>query len=948
MQRRNNHLWKYLVVPLLLGAIAMSGALPAAARADFGVHTFDGQVSTSSGAAYTQAAGHPFAASTTIVFNAHPDPEYGIFQIPDGDPRDLYVDLPPGLVGNPTAPAKCSQAEFFAGEGLTECLPAAQVGVATLTATLRPSPAVIPVYSLTPPPGVPATFGFIYAGVPVMLNARLRSDTDYGLSIDSEGINQGMQLTSVSVELWGTPADPVHDEQRCRGISESTFTCSGAPGDRDRTPNPAGVSPQAFVTNPSACTANGVGLKTVLRTDSWQAPGVFQQAGFVSHDPPGQPLPPSEWGPEQGPSGCEQVPFSPRVDLEPTSSEAGSPTGLEFEITVPTGGLVNPSGVAQSALKKTEMTLPVGMVVNPATANGLGACAPGQFAEETAGSGSQAGCPSDSKIGSVTIDTLLLEEPLQGSVYVARQGENPFGSLLALYLVAKNPERGIIIKLSGKVDLDPQSGRLRVLFDDNPQLPFTSLRVRINAGPTAPLVNPPACGTYSAQVDLTPWARPDTPVSLGDSFRITGSCPTTGQFAPGFEAGTANPVGGAYSPFTLRVTRSDGQQNLQTVGVTLPEGLLAKLAGVPLCSDTQAATGNCPAESQVGETTVRAGAGPNPISIPQPGKEPTAVYLAGPYDGAPYSLVVKVPAQAGPFDLGTVAVRNTINVDPTTTQVSVKSDPLPQILEGIPISYRDIRVDVNRGGFMLNPTSCDPTEVEGTIGSSAGIGLNISSRFQVGNCEALGFTPKLALRLSGAPPRRGANPALKATLTPAAGQANIGAARVILPATELLEQAHIKTVCTRVQFAANQCPAGSVYGYAKAWTPLLDTPLEGPVYLRSNGGERKLPDLVADLNGSIHVVLVGYIDSVKRHGSPRIRTRFLEVPDAPVSRFVLEMQKGKKSLLANNTNLCKAKPRAEVSLSGQNAKDSEARPLVKVSGCGGKSKAHKQSKSHKK
>ncbi len=907
MQRRNNRLWKCLVIPLLLGAIAVSGALPATASADFGAAAFDGQVSTASGEAYTQAAGHPFAASTTIVFNVHPDPEYGIFQIPDGDPRDLYVDLPPGLVGNPTAVAKCSMTDFYAGEGHPTCQPSSQVGEATLTATLIPSPTVIPIYSLVPPPGVPATFGFMFSGVPVMLNARLRSDGDYGLSIDSEGISQGMQLTSVSVELWGTPAESAHDGQRG---------------------GPAGVSSQAFLTNPSACTPSGVGLTTVLRMDSWLNPGSFQEAGFVSHDPPGYPLPSSEWGPAQGPTGCEQVPFSPQVELSPTSTEASSPTGLEFKISVPTGGLLNPTGVAQSALKKTEMTLPVGMTVNPATANGLGACALGQYAEEQAGSGPQAGCPSDSKIGSVTIDTPLLEEPLQGSVYVARQRENPFGSLLALYLVAKNPERGIVIKLAGKVDLDPQSGRLRVVFDENPQLPFSSLAVRINSGPTAPLVNPPACGTYAAQVDLTPWARPDTPVSFDNSFQVTGSCPANGRFQPGFEAGTANPVGGAYSPFTLRVTRPDGQQNVQTVGATLPEGLLAKLAGVPLCPDSRAASGDCPAASQVGTTTVAAGAGTNPIYIPQPGKASTAVYLAGPYKGAPYSLVVKVPAQAGPFDLGTVAVRNAINVDPTTTQVSVKSDPLPQILEGIPVSYRDIRVDVNRGEFMLNPTSCDPTEITGTIGSSAGTSVNVSDHFQVGSCERLGLEPKLAFKFSGAPTRRGGHPKLTATLTTGKNEANLKRVQVTLPKTEYLENAHIKTVCTRVQYAANQCPAKSIYGYAKAWTPLLDKPLEGPVYLRSSSN--KLPDLVASLDGQIHIDLDGRISSSKA----RIRNTFDLVPDAPVSKFVLTMQGGGKGLLVNNTNLCKAKPRASVEFNGQNGKVANTNPLVSVAGCG--------------
>jgi hypothetical protein len=312
-----------------------------------------------------------------------------------------------------------------------------------------------------------------------------------------------------------------------------------------------------------------------------------------------------------------------------------------------------------------------------------------------------------------------------------------------------------------------------------------------------------------------------------------------------------------------------------------------------------------------------------------------SVYLAGPYKGAPLSLAVVTPAVAGPYDLGNVVVRNALRIDPLTTEVEAVSDPLPQIVYGVPLGLREVRVDLDKPDFTVNPTSCDPMSVGGAIGSAGGATAAVSTRYRVGDCASLGFKPSLALRLSGAPTRRGANPALTATLKPQTGDANLAKATAVLPSTELLEQGHIRTTCTRVQFAANACPAGSVYGKAKAWSPLLGAPLEGPVYLRSNGGERQLPDLVADLNGQIHVVVVGYIDSVKREGASRIRTRFVSLPDAPVSKFVLEMQGGKKGLLVNNTNLCKAKPRADVSLAGQNGEADESKPLVSVGGCGG-------------
>jgi hypothetical protein len=605
---------------------------------------------------------------------------------------------------------------------------------------------------------------------------------------------------------------------------------------------------------------------------------------------------------------------------------------LDVQLKVPQN--TGPDGLAASDMRKAVVTLPPGMTVSASSASGLGACG---LTEIGIGTNAAPTCPASSKIGRVTIHTPLLDEPLEGDVLLAKQRDNPFGSLLALYLAVPGP--GLYLKLPGKVETDPATGQLTVSFSDTPQLPFETLSMELDSGSRAPLVNPNTCGEFPVEAEFVPWSG-TAAVHGHSSLKIDQGC-SSGGFRPALAAGTADPTAGTFSPFTLQVTRQDGEANLSRIDATLPPGLLAKLAGVPLCGDAQAATGNCPAASQVGTTTVGAGAGPSPIYVPEPGKAPTAVYLAGPYKGAPYSLVVRVPAQAGPFDLGTVVVRNALRIDPTTAQVTAESDPLPQILEGIPVTYRDVRVEVNRPEFTLNPTNCSQFQVTSSLVSAAGQTASPKASFAATNCERLGFKPSLALSLHGAPTRRGASPALTATLKPLRGDANLAKAAVVLPATELLEQAHIRTTCTRVQFAANECPQRSIYGRAKAWTPLLDKPLEGPVYLRSNGGERQLPDLVADLNGSIRVVLVGFIDSVKRGGSPRIRTRFISIPDAPVSKFVLEMQGGKKSLLVNNTNLCKAKPRAEAALTGQNRKEQKSRPLVSVSGCGGKGNGKK-------
>jgi len=653
------------------------------------------------------------------------------------------------------------------------------------------------------------------------------------------------------------------------------------------------------------------------RMDSWQTPGVFTTASFDSEFGTQTPF---QFG------GCENLSFAPSAVIEPTSRVAGEPTGLNVRLKIPQNS--SPDGLATSDLRKAVVTLPMGMSVSASSAAGQGAC--GQ-AEIGIGSTAAPTCPDSSKIGRVTIHTPLLKQPLEGDVILAKPGDNPFGSLLAMYLAVPGP--GLYLKLPGKVEADPVTGQLTATFSDTPQLPFEEMILELNSGARAPLVNPSACGEYFVNSEFVPWSG-TPPIQDQDSFSVDAGC-STGGFSPGFSAGTKNPIAGSFSPFTLQVTRQDGEADLSRIAATLPPGLLAKLAGVPLCGEAQAASGDCPAASQVGTTTVGAGAGPNPIYVPEAGKAPTAVFLAGPYKGAPYSLVVKVPAQAGPFDLGTVVVRNALRVDPTTTQVTAESDPLPQILEGIPISYRDVRVEVNRPQFTLNPTDCSQFAVTSTLTSAAGQAASPKAPFAAANCERLGFKPALALRMKGQT-RRAGNPALTATLRAPEGQANIASTTVILPKTAFIDQRHVNSPCTRVQFNAGACPAKSVLGTAVAYSPLLDEPLEGPVYFRSNGGERQLPDLVADLNGQIHVTLVGFID-VKRvsRETSLVRTRFASVPDAPVSRFVLSLKGGRRGLIQNSADLCRSKPKAEVRMEGQNGKTNDFKQTIAVA-CGRK------------
>ncbi|HET7417547.1 MAG TPA: hypothetical protein VFJ61_07990 [Solirubrobacterales bacterium] len=822
--------------------------------------------------------------------------------------HDIDLALPPGFVGDPTTTITCSPDDLLSPihSGSADCPVPSQIGTVKGSTEFDNGAReefYVPLFNMTHGPQVPARFGFLYLNVATYINAEVRPG-DYGITSGSRSTSQTQTLEEAEVTIWGVPQDAAHNRERVpRGVPRVLPNIFNVPVE---------TPPAPFLRNPTSCSEDPATFTAAA--DSWENRGAFDVV----------PLTADADGAELSFEGCESLPFEPSASAHATSSAADSPSGFVVDIDVPQSD--GPYGHSASDVRKVVTTLPKGMAVSASSAAGLGSCSP---AEIGIGTNDPPTCPDSSKLGTVTIDTPLLDEQLQGSVYLAKQNDNPFNSLLALYLGVKGP--GFYLKLPGKIDADPNTGQLTATFADTPQLPFEHLRLEMKSGPRAPLTTPRACGTYNVRSEFVPWSG-TAPVVDDSSFTISADC-GTGGFSPGLRAGTKDATAGGSSPFTLQVTRKDGEQNLAALDVTLPEGLLAKLAGVQVCGNPGAATGNCPPGSQVGRTTVGAGSGPTPVYVPETGKAPTAAYLAGPYKGAPYSLVVKVPAQAGPFDLGTVAVRSGIYVDPVTTAVSVKSDPLPQILQGIPIAYRDVRVEIDRDGFMRNPTSCEGMKVASTIFGSGGATANPAAKFAVVNCDRLGFKPKLALEFSG-PTHRSAHPALKATLRMPKGGANIAKASVSLPRTEFLENAHIGTVCTRVQYAADQCPQRSVYGYAKAWTPLLDKPLQGPIYLRSSN--HLLPDLVASLDGQIHVDLAGRIDSPHR----RIRTTFWAVPDAPVSKVLISMKGGDKGLLVNNTELCRTKPRARAAFTGQNGKRSVSNPLVKV-GCGKSPKKRK-------
>ena len=896
---RRNLSTSFLALLMLAGVFSMVWS--ASARASLEFEDLDVRFERADGSFSRQAGEHAnFSFEFAVPWDSSAN-------TPLEDPHEIDLELPPGLVGNPNAIPTCRMPDLiFPSGGGDKCPVGSQVGIAQPKIMFGGERSIFEVglYNLPHGPEVPARFGFNVLGAVVVIEPRVRPG-DYGVTAGSVSISQAVGLNSAKITLWGVPADPSHDFDRGPGI----IKIAGAPANPSKeVAISAGVPRTALMSNPTACTEEPISF--TARGDSWANQGIFD-VETLSADGDGTPF---------VFEGCQKLPFAPTATVNPQSRQAQSPSGLDVSIDLPQSN--DPDALATAALKKVEMTFPEGVTVNASSAQGLGACSPPQIG---IGNNNDPQCPAASKLGTVSIDTPLLEEQLKGSVYLATQGDNPFDSLLALYIAVKGP--GFWLKLPGEAKVDPNTGQLTTVFDDNPQLPFSNLHLRLDGGPRAALSMPAKCGTYSIRTEFTSWAT-DEPVISNSPFTVDQGCAASGQFAPGLQAITGISRGGAFTPFTLQVTRADGEPNLSAIRATLPPGLLAKLAGVPLCGDAQAATGNCPASTQVGQVTVGAGSGPTPLYVPEPGRAPTAAYLSGPYKGAPYSLVVKVPAQAGPFDLGTVAVRNALNIDQTTAQVTAVSDPLPQILQGIPIAYRDVRVEVNRPNFTINPSSCKQMAVTSTLTASSGQSASPSSGFKATDCGELDFGPSLKLAFKGKMKRTG-NPAVHAVLKAGKGEANIAKTTVILPKSQFIDNAHINNPCTRVQFNAGACPPGSILGKATAYTPLLDQPLSGPVYFRSNGGERELPDLVADLNGQIHVTLVGFIDSVKGG----VRTRFQNVPDAPVSKFVLKLKGGKKGLIENSRDLCSFVPKAKVQMTGQNGKPNDFAAKIATS-CG--------------
>jgi hypothetical protein len=924
-------------------AVAYGGGSPApvgdnvqydlAPALPFGLSAFDAEVLDEGGNDYTQAGGHPFVGIGTFEFNKkrvltgeHFD-QLPLDFAPVGQVRQVVTDLPRGFVGNALAvPQLCATVQQVRSHS---CPVGSRVGgielqFGSVGSGGQLQPIVTAIYAIEPEFGTPAQFAFFAGGQGLFtLSARLRPDDGYGISLELAPAPQlNLLYSKATICDWGT--NLVGEEITCKG------------------PEDAGANPKPLFANPTRCGSPPPIARAHL--DSWQNPGADDEQGFPDYSDP-------DWktyeaaNPEV--TGCEQVDFDPGAVLEPSTAQADSASGLDIELTMPTNGLEgkddegnrDPEAISQANVKRAEIAFPPGMAVNASAAEGLGACSTEQI---KLGTNAPVECPDSSKIGTVEIETPIIEDKLEGGVYIAEQGDVD-GSLIGLYMVFDSPENGILIKIPGKVEPQPD-GQLVAVVDEIPDAPFSTAKLHFPGGPFATLLTPPKCGSYEIETELVPWSG-GKPVIQKSPFEVTsgpggGACPTD-ALLPTLQAGVSSPLAGQVSPFVVRLSREDGTDRFTALSLKAPQGLVAYLKGVPYCADavlaaipTAEGTGqdeiddpSCPAQSQIGRVVVGAGAGASPFYTEAP-----RAYLAGPYKGAPLSIAVVAPAVAGPLDLGNVVVRNAVYVDPATAEISVVSDPIPHILHGLLLNIRDVRVLIDRPGFTLNPSGCEAKQVGADVkGLETAAIVSLANHFQVGNCAALGFKPRVALRLFGGT-NRGDYQGVRAVVRPRPGDSNISRTVVRFPRSAFVAQEHIRTVCTRVQYAADACPKGSVYGKAVAWSPLLDHPLRGNVYLRSS--DNTLPDAVADLRGPAHqpirVEVAIRNDSVKG----ALRNTVQAVPDAPVSYFRLQLLGKDKGLIVNSRNICKGANRAAVGLRAHNGRRALLRPKVFNKRCG--------------
>jgi uncharacterized repeat protein (TIGR01451 family) len=899
---------------------------------------------TSAPAAFGIAPGSTAGALSSTLAGAHADVSTSLEfttagssleaeRATGGGARETVADLPPGFAGDVADTPKCPIATFdkgLNGSPNEQCPLSTQVGTVTVTIRFRNKPTpeleTSPVYNVVANPGEVAKLAFSVGGFAIVGTVSLRPG-DYGIRTRFQDIQQVIvEFEGVTLTVWGVPAEHSHDALRgafcgsgngceyCQNVSAGRSHCRPF-GEVDGLASTGSSIP--YLTNPTQCSGSPLSLGVAV--NSWEDPEQTLNTS-VGMDTL---------------TGCNLLEFAPSLVAAPDTSRGDTPAGLTAEVRVPEEGLLTGEGSSSADIQNTTVTLPEGLAINPGQAAGLGAC---QFSQDGIGQEGPPSCPSNSRVGHVEIETPVLKEKLQGEVYVLQS--NPPN--LKLLVTASAPTYGIYVKFIGSVHLNEATGQLTTTFAGTPELPFTDFKLEFSGGAQAALTTPATCGLYGVNSDFQAWSAPFTTDSRSTgAFAIESGpggspCASPLPFSPSMIAGSTTDQAGGDTDFSLLLTRGDGQQRVGSLQFKTPPGLLGRLSQVQLCGEPQASQGACGAGSQIGHTVVEAGPGPYPLVVPQPGSPPAPIYITGPYEGAPFGLSIVVPVVVGPFNLGTIVVRARIEVDPTTSQLTITTDPLPVIVDGVPTDLRTINAVIDRPGFMFNPTDCNPSSFSGTATSTQGTAVPISSAFQVGSCQSLPFKPGFKA-FTSARTSLGNGASLDVRVTSGAGQANIAKTVVVLPKQLPARLTTIQKACLEATFAANPaaCPAASAIGWARAVTPILAGPVQGPVYLVSHGGAA-FPDVVMILQGE--GVTVDVVGAVNIKGAITTAS-FDAIPDVPLTTFELSMPEGPHSGLATNlpksakSSMCGQPLTMPTTLTGQDGAVVQQTTKIAVTGC---------------
>jgi hypothetical protein len=895
-----------------------SDAFPArfgAQAAGPGLSVFDGWFSNSEGTIDRQAGSHPYQLTLALAFNNNSGDDSA-----SDEPREVAINLPAGLLYDANAAPQCERAEldsetttpFQAGE----CPASTVVGEETLFVAGQGS-VTVPVYNMVPPPGTTAELGFTAFSTHVLMDATIHNGSDgYALTIRISKLPQ-LQILFDSLALWGTPTEEFHSAGR--GGSPTT------------------VPPSSLLTLPTSCGAPPVFLGEILST--WQTPaaGAGPGVSFVSHDNQRSPV---------GLTGCDALGFTPTLMVAPSTPHADTLTELSVQLAEPQEGLSAPGVLKVSDLQNTAVALPQGLVLNPGVTAGLRAC---QESEAGLSNEDAPACPASSKIGDVLIETPLLRNTLRGGVFVL--GSEP--PSIKLLLAASG--EGVNLKLPATLELNETTGQPTLVLDGAPQLAVSSLKVILSGGAHAALVSPPVCGQYTSSADFMAAGSPlveEAPrtSTFAVESGVGGAACGTPSFAPALSAGSSTDQAGGYGSFSVLLERPDGQRRISSLSFKLPAGMLAMIGGVALCGEPQAATGACPQASQVGHVVLGAGPGPYPLYIPRAGAPSPAIYLTGPYQGAPYGLSIVLPLLAGPFDLGTEVLRARVEVDPHTGQLTITTGTLPDVVHGVPLDLRVLSLVLDRPGFMFNPTNCNPTTVTGTVSSFEGASVPVETHFELGSCQALKFEPRLTLSTQGKTSKASgasltakiAHPESSLAVNEAESQTNLQTLRLQLPKQLTLRHAAPAGTCAAQVFQADpaSCPAGSVVGHATASTPVFSGALSGPVYAIAHVGQA-LPSLEVVLQDAGVTLQVSGSTTTSKTAVSTIT--FAGIPDIPLTSLEVTLAQGAHSLLIAKSGLCKDKPLVASELDGQNGAALKQSTKLAVSDCPkGKSKAAKR------